>query len=97
MKLGSQTGSVTNHIISRAVIGQPEPVVGMGCTLLGWTDRHAATITFVTIDRGRRILWVKEDRATVISGSAHNGTAQYAYERNPDANTAPPTYVENNR
>ena len=35
MKLGSQTGSVINHLYSRAVIGQPKPKVGMGCTLLG--------------------------------------------------------------
>lgn len=57
MKLGSQTGSLTNHILSRAVIGQPEPVVGMDCTLLAWTDRHAATIRMVT----RSIITVQDD------------------------------------
>ncbi len=45
MKLGTQTGSVINHLHSRAVIGQPEPVVGMGATMLLWSDRRACTIT----------------------------------------------------
>ena len=47
MKLGTQTGSLTNHIYSRAVIGQPNPEIGMGATVLCWTDRHAATITAI--------------------------------------------------
>jgi hypothetical protein len=42
MKLGTHTGSLTNHIYSRAVPITPE--VGMGCTLLSWSDRHPATI-----------------------------------------------------
>lgn len=32
MKLGTQTGSVINHLYSRGVIGQPTPEVGMGAT-----------------------------------------------------------------
>ena len=44
LKLGSETGSFVNHIKSRGVIGQPEPVVGMGVTFLHWTDRDAGTI-----------------------------------------------------
>lgn len=44
MKLGTQTASLVNHLQSRAVIGQPEPVVGMGATILGWSDRHPATV-----------------------------------------------------
>lgn len=44
LKLGSETGSLVNHIHSRAVIGQPEPKVGMGVTFLHWTDRSAGTI-----------------------------------------------------
>jgi primosomal protein N' len=47
MKLGAQTASLTNHLQSRATIGQPEPTVGMGATLLGWTDRYAGTIVEV--------------------------------------------------
>ena len=34
MKLGSQTGSVINHLLARGTIGQPEVKVGMGATIL---------------------------------------------------------------
>lgn len=45
MKLGTQTGSLVNHIYGSSA--NPVPEVGMGCTVLGWTDRHAATIVEV--------------------------------------------------
>ncbi len=62
MKLGTQTGSMTNHIYSRMVKGQPTPQVGMGATILCWTDRHAATITAVNSHLGDRpIVTVQED------------------------------------
>lgn len=83
MKLGTQTGSVINHLHSRAVIGQPEPVVGMGATVLLWSDRHAATITNVQQVRGKLIVTVQNDRATLVAGSSHDGSAEYRYSRNP--------------
>lgn len=82
MKLGSQTGSVINHLHSRAVIGQPKPEVGMGATLLGWTDRHAATITAVTECCGKTWQYeieVANDDAKVVKGSTFDGTAEYEY------------------
>ncbi len=79
MKLGSQTGSLVNHLYSRAVIGQPEPVVGMGATILAWTDRYAATITFVTLLRGRRIVWVVRDRAKRIDSNGLSECQEYEY------------------
>jgi len=66
------------------VVGQPDPFEGMGATLLAWTDRHAATIVAVRkMTGGRWFLIVREDKAIVISGSAHNGSAEYRYEANP--------------
>ncbi len=79
MKIGSQTNSLTNHILSRAVIGQPEPAIGMGATLLAWTDRHAATIKVVNGD----LITVQEDTALRISGSTQDGSAAYEYAANP--------------
>lgn len=83
MKLGTQTGSVINHLHSRAVIGQPEPVVGMGATMLLWTDRSACTIVNVQQVRGKTIVTVQTDHATVIAGSSHDGSAEYRYNPNP--------------
>lgn len=82
MKLGTQTGSLVNHLYGRMVIGQPEPFVGMGCTVLGWTDRHAATIVRMSSDK--KEFTVRRDHAKVIAGSQHDGSAQYEYSANPD-------------
>lgn len=79
MKLGTQTGSLVNHLHSRATLGQPFPVVGMGATQLFWTDRHACTITNVQLVRGKTIVSVQNDRATVTSGSTHDGSAEYSF------------------
>jgi len=83
MKLGTQTGSVINHLHSRATLGQPVPVIGMGVTLLLWSDRHAGSITNVQRVRGKTIITVQEDRATVVSGGTHDGSAVYEFNRNP--------------
>ena len=83
MKLGTQTGSIVNHLHSRAVIGQPEPAVGMGATMLLWSDRCACTIINVQQVRGKTIVTVQTDRATVTAGSSHDGSAVYSYARNP--------------
>ena len=83
MKLGTQTGSIVNHLHSRAVIGQPEPAVGMGATMLLWSDRCACTIINVQQVRGKTIVTVQTDRATVTAGSSHDGSAEYSYARNP--------------
>jgi hypothetical protein len=64
MKLGTQTASISNHIYSRAVIGQPEPEVGMGATILCWTDRHAATIVEVFASGRDLYIVVQEDNCT---------------------------------
>jgi hypothetical protein len=83
MKLGTETASVINNIYSRAVIGEPAPKVGMGATILGWTDRYAATITKVT-EFGGSASWkfeieVVDDLAKVVAGSAFDGSAEYEY------------------
>jgi hypothetical protein len=76
MKLGSQTGSVINHLQSRAVIGQPEPKPGMGCTILKWSDRGAATIFRVFQVGKATIIETRDDHARVIAGSGHDGSAE---------------------
>jgi hypothetical protein len=43
MHLGTQTGSLTNHLYSRIKLPS-EVKVGDGATLLGWTDRYAGTV-----------------------------------------------------
>lgn len=85
MQLGTQTASVMNHLYSRGVVGQPVPTVGMGATELCWTDRHALTIVEVVVKKGEveRIATTR-DTASVIRGSGHDGSAEYAYTSNID-------------
>lgn len=79
MKLGSQTGSVINHIQSRMTIGAPEPTVGLGVTLLHWTDRSPATI----VAWDGKILTVQADNATRTDKNGMSESQDYTYTPNP--------------
>jgi len=88
LKLGSATGSIVNHLHSRGVIGEPTPEVGMGATLLAWTDRYAATIHAVKELTSK--LWsleieVSRDDAKVVAGSCLDGSAEYEFTSRPGA------------
>lgn len=84
MKIGTQTASLVNHLKSRAVIGQPDPEVGMGCTLLLWTDRYPTTITEVFKVGKLTYVTVQDDTFKVVNGSTQDGSAKYEYT--PNAN-----------
>lgn len=75
LKLGSETGSLINHVYSRC--GQPVPEVGMGATILCWSDRHAGTIIKVTPKQ----IHVQYDIAKNV-GTYHD--QKYEYTPNPD-------------
>jgi hypothetical protein len=84
MKLGTQTASMTNHLHSRAVIGQPEPTVGMGATVLLWTDRHAATITEVFKVGKFTYVCAQQDKAIRNDGNGMSESQGYDYTPNPN-------------
>jgi len=83
MNLGTQTNSLTNHLMSRATIGQPEPVVGMGATVLMWTDRHAATIFRVFTIGKCQLVEVRRDIATRIDRNGMSESQEYTYKTTP--------------
>lgn len=83
MKLGTQTASLTNHIYSRMVVGQPKPEVGMGATVLCWTDRHAATITQVWANG---VVTVQRDRAIRNDNNGMSECQNCTFEANPNGN-----------
>ena len=86
LKAGTQTGSLMNHLYSRMTNGQPEPVVGMGATLLGWTDRDPATIVEVTKTKsGALVIGVQEDKAKRIDNNGFSESQEYEYSANPEA------------
>lgn len=75
------TGSLVNLIYTEAT---PKiPTVGMGATMCGWTDRHAATIIKVT----PKSVTVQRDNATRVDPNGMSETQGYTYTRNPQGET----------
>lgn len=88
MKLGTETGSLVNHLFSRATNGQTRPHVGMGATVLSWTDRHAATIVSVRTLNYKRwtvVVGVQEDDARRVDSNGMSESQEYVYSPRPDA------------
>lgn len=67
----------------RAPFLDTTPFVGRGATELAHGQRFACTVTGVQQVRGNTILTVQADHAIIISGSAHDGTAEYSFAPNP--------------
>jgi len=80
MRPGTDTGSLTNYLLS-GTKGQPTPEVGMGATLLGWTDRHAYTIVEVAARR----IGAQRDNAIRIDDNGMSESQDYRYEPQPTA------------
>ena len=80
MRLGTQTGSLINHVLANA---GPAPAVGMAATLLSWTDRHPATVIEVT----KKYIVVQEDQWERIDRNAISEVQRYEYFRNENGNT----------
>lgn len=88
LRLGSGTGSLWNHMDSRAVRGEPEVEIGMGATRLLWSDRHAGTIVAVQNIRGTTYITVQDDSVTRSDKNGMSESQDYEYQPNPNA----PTY-----
>lgn len=78
MKAGTDTGSLMNHLYSRMNSAVPE--VGMGCTMLSWTDRHAATVIRVL---GPNAIEIQEDNAVRTDQNGMSDCQKYEYTPNP--------------
>lgn len=77
----SGSGSLVSSIYRQST--QPEPVEGVGCTILLWNDRHAATIVRVSADKGK--VWVTRDKAIPVGNVAYTESQRYSYERDAEA------------
>jgi hypothetical protein len=78
MKLGTETGSLMNHLMSGS---GPAPEVGMGCTVLHWTDRSPGTIVKVT----KTQVHVRGCHAKRLDKNFQSETQVYEITENPDA------------
>ncbi len=76
LKAGTETGSLVNHIMAdNAVV----PEVGMGVTVLCWTDRHAGTITHVT----PKTITVQRDKAIRVDKNGMSENQEWRFEPDP--------------
>lgn len=78
MNLGTQTGSLMNHVMSHGTAIEPQ--VGMGVTMLCWTDRYAGTIIEVT----KNGFVMQRDKAIRTDNNGMSTSQSYRYEPNPD-------------
>jgi hypothetical protein len=78
MHLGTQTASFVNNLYSHMTKDAPTPEVGMGATILMWTDRQAATVTAVE----GNIITVQEDTVTRIDDNGMSDMQEYRCEPN---------------
>jgi hypothetical protein len=76
-----RTGSLINRIADNAVDAQT-PEVGLGATVVLWSDRKAATILSIS-PTGHRIV-VQYDIATRTDQNGMSDSQSYRYERDTD-------------
>lgn len=88
-----QTASLINHLYANSA--NIMPVIGMGATVLGWTDRHAATVVGVS-SNGRSIV-VTMDKATRIDKNGMSDCQSYSYSSNPAGSKCTYTLRKNGR
>lgn len=75
MRLGTDTGSLTNYLMSGPTKAKADREVGMGVTMLSWTDRHAGTIVKITPKQ----IHVQRDEATRIDKNGMSESQEYSY------------------
>jgi hypothetical protein len=73
-------GSIINSILGEGRM--PPPSVGMGVTLLHYTDRSPATI--VRVSSSGRVAWIQEDTATRTDKHGMSECQTYSFEANPN-------------
>jgi len=82
MKLGTQTGSLFNHIMANGTINNIVPGE-TGATLLMWTDRHAATVVEVFKKGKFDYIVIQMDEAKRVDNNGLSDNQSYEYVRNP--------------
>jgi len=82
-----QFGSLVNYIKTVATKGMPAPQVGMGATLLCYTDRHACTVTKVFEVNKKLYVEVQQDFAVRIDGNGMSECQKYDFKPNPNGST----------
>jgi len=84
MKYGTETGSLINGLMSRQIIGAPTPEVGMGATMLSWTDRNPGTIIEVFKKGKTQYVKIQADDYRRIDNNGLSDCQDYEYNVDPE-------------
>ena len=82
MNLGTETGSLVNHVQSRFKASLP--TIGDGATLLGFSDRHPATVVEVYRKGKFDYVVVQSDNYERIDNNGMSESQEYRYSRDED-------------
>lgn len=77
-------GNLNNRLMEGPTAIKPE--LGMGATLLAYSDRHAATVIKIvgTGFDGPSVIWVQLDTCTRTDGNGMSECQDYSYSPNPN-------------
>lgn len=76
--------SFHNDLYARKTKGQPTPEIGMGATILSYSDRHAATIQDIITKGKYQYLVVTKDDTKRIDNNGISEDQEYEYTPRPD-------------
>jgi hypothetical protein len=83
MKLGTETGSLVNHVMSTSPIKVPK--IGDGATILSYTDRKPATVIKVEVKNKVVFVDVQDDDYKRIDNNGMSDSQDYKYTTNTEA------------
>jgi hypothetical protein len=70
-----------NAMYEAMTVNAPEPAVGMGATMTGYTDRHAGTV----VSWDGKIVSVQHDDVRRTDGNGMSDAQSYEFTPNPNA------------
>ena len=79
-----------NKILAASTVGAPQPEVGMGATVLMWSDRHACTIIEVThyktgpLAGQVKTVTAQRDQAVRIDNNGMSDAQSYVFLPDPN-------------
>ena len=87
------TGSFINNLMQDAIT--PAPEVGMGATMISWTDRQPATI--IEVSKSGKKITIQTDIATRTDDNGMSDAQSYTFEPNPNGYTEEYSLRKNGR
>lgn len=81
------TGSLVNLMMTNTAEknAEPKPEVGMGATIVMWTDRHAATV--IEVSKSGKTIRIREDHAERTDKNGRSDAQSWSFTPNENGRT----------